>query len=108
MNIKRIKEFIRRQRLIGEHQFAQKILKRYNKSAEEFYKKYADNVYYEKDGQKVGLDIQTLWYFRTNDLIKSELLDALENMIKLTEYHKKGHESDIFNNALELVKKIKL
>ena len=70
--ITRIKEFIRRQRLIGENQFGNKMRKRYDKTAKEFYDQFADKVYYEKNGVKYGLDIQTLWYFRTNDMIKDE------------------------------------
>lgn len=69
--IKRIKDFIRRQRQIGENEFAQRMIKRYNKTAKEFYDQFADQVFYiNKDGEKIGLDIQTLWYFRTNEMLR--------------------------------------
>lgn len=72
----RIKAFIKRQRYIGEYLFGDKIRKRYNKTADEFYKQFADEVFYRKDGVECGLDIQTLWYFRTNDMLKEESLSA--------------------------------
>ena len=46
-NIKRIKEFIRRQRYIGESEFGDKIRKRYDKTAKQFYERFADKVFYK-------------------------------------------------------------
>lgn len=81
--VERIREFVQRQRLIGEHEFGDKMVKRHNKRATEFYKQFADAVYYKKDGVEYGLDIQTLWWFRTNEWLyeDQELLDK-----KIKEY----------------------
>jgi len=52
--------------------FGDRMRKRYNKKAEEFYAQFADEIYYKKDGIEYGLDIQTLWWFRTNEWIKDQ------------------------------------
>jgi hypothetical protein len=71
--IKRIREFIEKQRQIGERQFGDKMVKRYNKTANEFYSQFANTIYYQdKNGQETHLDIQTLWYFRTNEMLNAQ------------------------------------
>lgn len=88
--IKRIRKFIERQRQIGANQFGDKMRKRYDKTANEFYSQFAKTIYYrDKDGQEHHLDIQTLWYFRTNEMLNAQkhliptddtLLEKIGNM----------------------------
>jgi hypothetical protein len=68
--INAIRRFARRQQLIGAHKFALKITKRYSKPLDEFYRQFSDNIYYEKDGEKTGLNVQTNWYLKTNAMLK--------------------------------------
>lgn len=68
-----MRELIEYQRQIGANEFGEKMRKRYSKTADKFYTQFADRIYYkDKDGQECGLDIQTLWYFRTNEMITEE------------------------------------
>ena len=78
-SVKRIREFIKRQRYVGECQMGDKMRKRHGKSAKEFYDQFADEVFYtDKNGNKIGLDIQTLWHFRTKDMLIEELQEEIK------------------------------
>ena len=78
-SVKRIREFIKRQRYVGECQMGDKMRKRHGKSAKEFYDQFADEVFYtDKNGSKIGLDIQTLWHFRTKDMLIEELQEEIK------------------------------
>lgn len=71
----RIREFIQKQRSIGEHLFAKRLMGNYGKRADEFYDQFADSVYYrDKDGNEIGLDIKTLWWFRWNEFASQSLI----------------------------------
>lgn len=74
MRVTRVKLFIEKQRLIGEQRFGEKMRKRYNKTVEDFYSKFTDGIFYidKVTKEKVGLDLQTIWYFRTNEMLREE------------------------------------
>jgi len=80
----RIKEFIQKQRYIGECSFGKRMRDNYSKRADDFYNQFAETVYYkDKDGTEIGLDIKTLWWFRTNEMLNN-LAEAKKDEPKMT------------------------